>query len=149
MGTLVWSPLAAGPAHRPLPQGASRPTVTGPAIGFQHLSDERRLDAVEQLIPLADKAGMSLTHLAMAFAIAHPGVTSAIIGPRTMEHLDDLLAGAEVTLDDEILDQIDAIVPARHRRRAHSTWPTNRQRSRAEPAPPSSQRASSGLIGPK
>lgn len=52
---------------------------------------------------------MSLTHLAMAFA--HPAVTSAIIGPRTMEHLDDLLAGTEVALTDEILDQIDEIVP--------------------------------------
>jgi aryl-alcohol dehydrogenase-like predicted oxidoreductase len=66
---------------------------------------------VEQLVPLAEKAGLSLTHLAMAFTIAHPGVTSAIIGPRTMEHFDDLLAGAETILDDEILDQIDAIVP--------------------------------------
>jgi aryl-alcohol dehydrogenase-like predicted oxidoreductase len=49
---------------------------------------------VEQLIPLADEAGMPLTHLAVAFAIAHPGVTAALLGPRTMEHLDDLLAGA-------------------------------------------------------
>ena len=81
------------------------------SFGFKHLSDERRLDAVEQLIPLAQKAGMPMTHLAMAFTIAHPGVTSAIIGPRTMEQLDGLLAGAETTLDDEILDQIDAIVP--------------------------------------
>ena len=81
------------------------------SFGFRHLSDERRLDAVEQLIPLAQDAGMSLTHLAMAFTIAHPGVTSAIIGPRTMDHLDDLLAGAEITLTDEILDRIDAIVP--------------------------------------
>jgi hypothetical protein len=47
----------------------------------------------------------------MAFAIAHPGVTSAIIGPRTMEQLDDLLAGVDVTLTDEILDRIDEIVP--------------------------------------
>jgi diketogulonate reductase-like aldo/keto reductase len=47
----------------------------------------------------------------MAFAIAHPGVTSAIIGPRTMEQLDDLLASVDVTLTDEILDQIDEIVP--------------------------------------
>jgi diketogulonate reductase-like aldo/keto reductase len=54
---------------------------------------------------------MPLTHLAMAFTIAHPGVTSAIIGPRTMDHLDDLLAGAETHLTDEILDQIDALVP--------------------------------------
>ena len=52
-----------------------------------------------------------MTHLAMAFAIAHPGVTSAIIGPRTMEQLDDLLAGFDVTLTDEILDRIDEIVP--------------------------------------
>ena len=66
---------------------------------------------VEQLVPLTQKAGLSMTHLAMAFTIAHPGVTSAIIGPRTMEHLDDLLAGAEITLDDETLDRIDEIVP--------------------------------------
>jgi hypothetical protein len=52
-----------------------------------------------------------MTHLAMAFAIAHPSVTSAIIGPRTMEQLDDLLAGVDVTLTDDILDRIDEIVP--------------------------------------
>jgi aryl-alcohol dehydrogenase-like predicted oxidoreductase len=77
----------------------------------RHFNDERKLDVVEQLIPLAEKAGLPMTHLAMAFAIAHPGVTSAILGPRTMEQLDDLLAGAEVTLDDEILDRIDEIAP--------------------------------------
>ena len=52
-----------------------------------------------------------MTHLAMAFAIAHPGVTSALLGPRTMDHLDDLLAGLDVTLTDDILDRIDEIVP--------------------------------------
>ena len=75
------------------------------------LSDERRIDVVEELIPLADEAGLSLTHMAMAFAIAHPGVTAALLGPRTMEQLDDLLADPEVVLSDEILDRIDAIVP--------------------------------------
>jgi aryl-alcohol dehydrogenase-like predicted oxidoreductase len=40
------------------------------------------VDAVERIIPIADEAGLPMTHLAMAFAIAHPGVTSAIIGPR-------------------------------------------------------------------
>ena len=75
------------------------------------ISDEQRLDAVEQLIPVAQEAGLPMTHLAIAFAIAHPGVTSAIIGPRTMEQLDDLVAATEVTLTDEILDQIDSIVP--------------------------------------
>ena len=66
---------------------------------------------MEQLIPLADEAGMSLTHMALAFTIAHPGVTAALLGPRTLEQLDDLLAGTEVVLSDEILDRIDAIVP--------------------------------------
>jgi aryl-alcohol dehydrogenase-like predicted oxidoreductase len=110
MGTLVWSPLAGG-----LLTGRYRKnqqnTTHRAQFGFQHLRNERRLDAVEQLLPVAEGAGLKLTHLAMAFAIAHPGVTSAIAGPRTMEHLDDLLAGAETTLDDEILDRIDEIVP--------------------------------------
>ena len=60
---------------------------------------------------VAEQAGLSLTHMAMAFAVAHPGVTSAILGPRTMEQLDDLLAGAEVVLSDDVLDAIDQIVP--------------------------------------
>jgi aryl-alcohol dehydrogenase-like predicted oxidoreductase len=109
MGTLVWAPLARG-------------MLTGRIRRDQHsdsrrvammtsLRDERRLDAVEQLILLAQEAGLSMTHLAVAFAIAHPGVTSAIIGPRTMEQLDDLVAGTEVTLNDEVLDRIDTIVP--------------------------------------
>ena len=78
---------------------------------FTVFSDERRLDAVEALIALAEEAGLPLTHLAMAFAIAHPGVTSALLGPRTIEQLDDLLAGVDVALTDDILDRIDQIVP--------------------------------------
>ena len=109
MGTLVWSPLAQGMLTGRIRKGQQ--TDLRRATMFKHISDERRLDAVEQLIPLADQAGLPITHLAMAFAIAHPGVNSAIIGPRTMEQLDDLLAGTEVTLTDEILDRIDEIVP--------------------------------------
>jgi aryl-alcohol dehydrogenase-like predicted oxidoreductase len=109
MGTLVWSPLAQGMLTGRIRKGQQ--TDLRRAAYFKHLSDERRLDAVEQIIPLAEKAGLPMTHLAMAFAIAHPGVTSAIIGPRTMEQLDDLLAGVDVTLTDEILDRIDEIVP--------------------------------------
>ncbi|MFE4214669.1 aldo/keto reductase [Streptomyces sp. NPDC056844] len=110
MGALVWSPLAGGMLTGRYRKGVKADTHRA-GFGFTHMRDERRLDVVEQLIPVAQDAGMSLTHLATAFAIAHPAVTSAIIGPRTMGHLDDLLAGAETTLDDEILDRIDAIVP--------------------------------------
>ncbi|MFJ9057376.1 aldo/keto reductase [Streptomyces sp. NPDC102409] len=110
MGALVWSPLAGGLLTGRYRKGRTADTHRA-AYGFKHLSDERRLDAVEQLITVAQDAGMPLTHMATAFAIAHPGVTSAIIGPRTMEHLVDLLAGAGTTLDDELLDRIDAVVP--------------------------------------
>ncbi|MEU4607153.1 aldo/keto reductase [Kribbella sp. NPDC023972] len=110
MGTLVWSPLAGGLLTGRYRKNRQNSTHRS-QFGFRHLSDERRLDAVEQLIDLAQNAGIPLTHLAMAFAITHPGVTSAIIGPRTMEQLDDLLAGVDVTLTDDLLDQIDKIVP--------------------------------------
>ena len=110
MGTLVWSPLAGGMLTGRYRKG-HRPDAHRTRFGFKYLSDERRLDVIEQLVPVAEEAGLSLTHMAMAFAVAHPGVTSAIIGPRTMEHLDGLLAGVDTVLTDQTLDRIDAIVP--------------------------------------
>ncbi len=110
MGALVWSPLAKGLLTGRYRRGEALPDSLRVKVFAKQMSDERNLDAVERLIPVAAEAGLSLTHMAMAFAIAHPGVTSAILGPRTMEQLDDLLAGAEVGLDDETLDRIDAIV---------------------------------------
>jgi aryl-alcohol dehydrogenase (NADP+) len=109
MGALVWGPLGQG-----LLTGRVRKNQGNDlrrAGLFQHLNDERRLDTVEKLIPLAAEAGLPMTHLAMAFTIAHPGVTSALIGVRTMDHLDALLAGLDITLTDDILDHIDQIVP--------------------------------------
>ena len=109
MGVLVWGPLAQGMLTGRIRKGQQ--TDLRRATLFRHITDEQRIDVVEQIIPLAEKAGLRMTHLAMAFAISHPGVTSAIIGPRTMEQLDDLLAGIDVTLSDEVLDRIDEIVP--------------------------------------
>jgi aryl-alcohol dehydrogenase-like predicted oxidoreductase len=108
MGTLVWSPLAKGMLTGRIRKG--RETDLRRAALFTNFRDGQRLDAVERVAALAAEAGLPMTHLAMAFAIAHPGVTSAIIGPRTMDQLDDLLAGVEVTLTDDILDRIDEIV---------------------------------------
>ncbi|MFD8805316.1 aldo/keto reductase [Streptomyces sp. NPDC059597] len=110
MGTLIYSPLAGGLLTGRYRKGRQADTHRA-QFGFRHLTDERRLDTAERLIPVAEEAGLSLTHLALAFVIAHPGVTSAIIGPRTMEQLDDLLAGTKAVLTDETLDRIDAIVP--------------------------------------
>jgi aryl-alcohol dehydrogenase-like predicted oxidoreductase len=109
MGILVWGPLGQGMLTGRVRRGQD--TDVRRAKMHKAFSDDRRLDAVEQLIPLAQEAGLSMTHLAMAFAIAHPAVTSALLGARTMEQLDDLLAGVDVALTDDVLDRIDEIVP--------------------------------------
>lgn len=111
MGVMVWSPLAKGMLTGRYRKGQPLPDSLRVKYFGKQMSDGTRLDAIEQLILVAEQAGLSLTHLAMAFAVAHPGVTSAILGPRTMEQLDDLLAGVEVVLTDEVLDKIDQIVP--------------------------------------
>jgi aryl-alcohol dehydrogenase-like predicted oxidoreductase len=109
LGTLVWGPLGQGLLTGRVRKGGANDLSR--ARFFKHLNDERRLDVVEQLIPLAAEAGLPMTHLAMAFTIAHPGVTSALLGARTESQLDDLLAGVDVTLPDDLLDRIDEIVP--------------------------------------
>jgi aryl-alcohol dehydrogenase-like predicted oxidoreductase len=122
MGVLVWSPLCRGwltgryrrDAFDRSPEGrAARVAGRGMAWQFDESRPEiqRKLDLVEELAKLAADAGVSMTHLAIAFTLAHPAATSAIIGPRTSEQLDDLLAGADVRLDDATLDAIDRLVP--------------------------------------
>ncbi|WP_296747286.1 aldo/keto reductase [Mesorhizobium sp.] len=111
MGAMVWSPLSKGLLTGRYRKGQPLPDSLRVRYMPRQMSNERSLDAVEQLIPLADEAGLSLIHMAMAFVMTHPGVTSAILGPRTMQHLDELLAGAGVRLSDEVLDRIDQIVP--------------------------------------
>jgi aryl-alcohol dehydrogenase-like predicted oxidoreductase len=117
MGVIAWSPLAGGWLSGKYRKDTGVDMTSGRARRLPQRFDPSlpgnaaKLDAVEELIKIAADAGCSLTHLATAFVVAHPGVTSAIIGPRTMEQLTDLLAGAEVSLDDDILDRIDQIVP--------------------------------------
>jgi len=108
MGTLVWGPLGQGMLTGRVRRDHNDLKRAGLV---RHLADQRRLDVVEELVPLAAEAGLPMTHLAMAFTIAHPGVTCALLGARTEAHLDDLLAGLDVTLSDDVLDRIDEIVP--------------------------------------
>ena len=72
--------------------------------------NQRKLQATEALGKLADEAGLSLIELAIAFVVNHPAVTSAIIGPRTIEQLESQAPAAELALDPAILDRIDEIV---------------------------------------
>jgi len=123
MGVIVWSPLSRGwltGKYRrdtdPDPDSrAGRAMERGDFVVRQFDRSrpeiQRKLDVVDALRPVADKAGISMGHLAIAFAIAHPAVTSAILGPRTREQVEDLLAGADIRLDADTLDAIDQIVP--------------------------------------
>lgn len=108
MGILVWGPLGQGMLTGRVRRGQA--TDLNRAKYFKTFSDERRIDAVEELVALSDDVGIAMPHLAMAFAISHPGVTSALLGARTEEQLDDLLNGIDTILPDYVLDKIDEIV---------------------------------------
>src|SRR5215207_3810288 len=114
MGILSYSPLAGGwlsgswnadssPASPARQRLAARFDMSLP-------ENQRKLEAVGQLATVADDAGLSMIELAIAFVVNHPGVTSAIIGPRTMEQLESQLPGADIVLDAATLDRIDEIV---------------------------------------
>ncbi len=115
MGILTYSPLAGGWLSG---RWSAEATPTSPArrrlvarFDMSLAENQRKLEAVDQLAKIADDAGVSLIELAIAFVINHPAVTSAIIGPRTMEQLDSQLTAAAVTLATPLLDRIDEIVP--------------------------------------
>jgi aryl-alcohol dehydrogenase-like predicted oxidoreductase len=115
MGVIPWSPLAGGWLSGRWRKGQEPPTSTRAdripsRYDLSIPANQRKLDVVEQLAVLAEEAGLSLVHLAIAFVIRHPAVTAAIIGPRTMEQLESQLGAADVTLEDAVLDRIDEIV---------------------------------------
>ncbi|AJZ86204.1 aldo/keto reductase [Streptomyces antimycoticus] len=117
MGVLSWGPLSAGWLTGRYTKASDVDLSGGRAAVEKHKFDPslpgnaRKLEAVGALSELASDAGLALPHLAIAFVRAHPAITSVIIGPRTMEQLEDLLAGSEVELSQDVLDRIDEIVP--------------------------------------
>jgi aryl-alcohol dehydrogenase-like predicted oxidoreductase len=115
MGVIPWSPLAGGwlsGAYRKGSTTTSRRADRIPARYDLSLpGNQQKLEAAERLAVLAEQAGLTLVHLALAFVIRHPAVTSAIIGPRTMEHLEGQLGAVDVHLGDDVLNAIDEIVP--------------------------------------
>jgi aryl-alcohol dehydrogenase-like predicted oxidoreductase len=116
MGAIVWSPLAGGWLTGRYRKGADLPeshraTRVPQRYDMSLQGNQRKLEAVEALAQLAEGAGMTLIELAIAFVLQHPAVTSAIIGPRTMEQLEGQLGAVDVEVSDELLDRIDEIVP--------------------------------------
>lgn len=112
MGVLVWSPLAGGWLTGKYSRAAPPPVGSRAATNPDHFDggNEAKFDAVERLSAIASEAGVSLTHLALAWCVEHPAVTAALIGPRTEDQLDDLLGAAELRLETAVLDAIDAVV---------------------------------------
>jgi aryl-alcohol dehydrogenase-like predicted oxidoreductase len=115
MGVLSWSPLAGGWLSGRFGTGkdnTSRRAERMPdRFDANNPANAAKLIAVDQLAELAEKSGYSLPQLAVAFVLAHPAVTSAIIGPRTMDQLTGVLGTAEIRLDAGTLDRIDEVVP--------------------------------------
>jgi aryl-alcohol dehydrogenase-like predicted oxidoreductase len=115
MGVIPWSPLAQGWLSGRFRKGAevtSRRAVLLPQRYDMTLPEnQRKLEAADALGQLADDAGLTLVHLAVAFVMHHPAVTAPIIGPRTMDQLETQLGAADVVLTDDVLDRIDEIVP--------------------------------------
>src|SRR3954454_1056581 len=115
MGVIPWSPLAGGWLSGRYRKGADLPTSSRagrlpPRFDLSLPGNQSKLEAADALGALADEAGIPLVEVALAFVLNHPGVTSAIIGPRTMEHLESQLPSAERALDPALLDRIDEIV---------------------------------------
>jgi aryl-alcohol dehydrogenase-like predicted oxidoreductase len=115
MAVIPWSPLSGGWLSGKWRKGAedlsSRRSAMLPArYDLSIPENQRKLDAADALGALADDAGMTLIDMALGFVINHPAVTAAIIGPRTMEHLESQLTSADVSLPGELLDKIDEIV---------------------------------------
>jgi aryl-alcohol dehydrogenase-like predicted oxidoreductase len=112
MGVLTYGPLSSGWLSGRTDPTRGHRTATAPnAFDLSIAANQAKLAAVQQLTKLAAEAGMPLVHMALAFVRSHPAVTSVLIGPRTPEQLQDLLAGANVELNDDVLDKIDDIVP--------------------------------------
>jgi aryl-alcohol dehydrogenase-like predicted oxidoreductase len=116
MGVLPWSPLAGGWLTGRYRKGQDAPASHRqermPArYDLSNPDNQRKLEAADALAVLAEEAGLSLVHMALAFVLQHPAVTAPIIGPRTMEHLESQLGADEVSLTSDVLDRIDEIVP--------------------------------------
>ncbi|MET0627705.1 MAG: aldo/keto reductase [Acidimicrobiia bacterium] len=116
MAVIPWSPLGGGWLSGKWRKGADDLTSHRAAripsrYDLSIPGNQHKLDAADALGKLADDAGMSLVDLAVAWVINNPAVTSAIIGPRTMEQLTTQLGAVDVVLEPDLLDAIDEIVP--------------------------------------
>ncbi|MEU8744038.1 aldo/keto reductase [Streptomyces parvulus] len=114
LGVLVWSPLASGWLSGAVRAGREiathRSAILPERFDTALPAGRARLDAVEKLAAIADEAGLTLIQLALGFVTAHPAVSAALVGPRTLDHLHAQLAAADTVLSGDVLDAVDAVV---------------------------------------
>ncbi len=110
---IVWSPLAEGllsgkyqPGEPPPPD--SRAASEAMSSFIKDRMDDRALEAVQRLRPIADEAGLTMAQLAIAWVLRHPEVASAIVGASRPTQVQENAAAAGVTLTEDTLDAIEA-----------------------------------------
>jgi aryl-alcohol dehydrogenase-like predicted oxidoreductase len=115
MGVIPWSPLAGGWLSGRFGVGKDNTSRRAERIPGRYdlelPANRRKLEIVTELATVAEGAGLTMVELSVAFVLEHPAVSSAIIGPRTMDQLESQLSVPDVRLDAEVLDRIDTIVP--------------------------------------
>jgi aryl-alcohol dehydrogenase-like predicted oxidoreductase len=133
VGLMVWSPLAggllSGKFHRDEvgPKDARRANFDFPPVDREHLW--RILDVMR---PIADVRGVSCARVAVAWLLARPGVTTVVLGAKTVEQLDDTMAASSFSLTPEelaLLNDVSAVAPD------YPTWMFERQGATRHPAP--------------
>ena len=132
-GLMVWSPLAGG-----LLSGKFYPDGTGPkearraSFDFPPVDRERLWRILDVMRPMADVRGVSCARLAIAWLLTRPGVTTVVLGAKTVEQLDDTIAASSLSLSPEEvarLDEVSAVPPD------YPTWMSERQGATRVPAP--------------
>ena len=116
LGIIPWSPLAGGLLTGKYRRGEAAPEDSRYADAENNPVQRRRkteeaFDVIEGLQSIVDAKGCSMSQFALAWCVQQPGVTSPIIGPRTMDQLEDNLAALEVCITDEDREQVDALLP--------------------------------------
>jgi aryl-alcohol dehydrogenase-like predicted oxidoreductase len=113
MGVITWSPLSGGWLTGKYTRSTPRPEGSRAVSNPDHfdLDNQTKYDAVERLRAIAAAAGLPLAHMALAWAVEHPAISAALLGPRTEDQLDELLGAAESRLDPDSLSAIDEVVP--------------------------------------
>ena len=116
LGQIVWSPIAQGVLTgkylpgQPLPEGSRATDDQGGADFVKRFLRDEVLEAVQAMVPLVREAGLTMAQYAVAWVLRNPDVGSAIVGASRPEQLTENVVAAEITLDDDLVAAVDAVL---------------------------------------